>query len=121
LTDTSAKWQICLRRYERGCQLAHQDEPAKEQLGKEYPYQVMIAADAFAVNLGDLFCKNLGVPVRTHWINEDGAPYVVYCFADPQHARTFIEAFGGDGFDPATGARMPLAVRLEKWNSPSRG
>jgi hypothetical protein len=94
--------------------MERKDELSKAQIDKEYSYQVIIASDALMVNLGDLFCANLGVPVRTHSVHEDDKPYIVYCFADVGHARSFIELFGGERFDPVTGQRMPLWSQIKQ-------
>lgn len=80
-------------------------EITSAQIDREFPHQVIIRADDMAGGLGDLFCANAGVPVRTHSVRESDEWHIVFCFADEIHADQFVALFGAERFDPKTRGR----------------
>jgi hypothetical protein len=53
------------------------------------------------------FCREhrLSLCVRGHSVRWDDQEFVVFCFADADHAEIFREAFGGKPFDVADRGR----------------
>jgi len=45
------------------------------------------------------------VAPRTYSVNNGNDWYKVFCFADPEHAATFMARFGGERFNPAQRGR----------------
>jgi len=98
-------------------------ELPKSTLDREFPYQVAFPA-ARGVRHADevlirLFCDNLKVAPRHHTVRREDRDFVVYCFADPQHAAAFQARFGGEPFDPAERGRGASWWRWKK-SSPQR-
>ena len=74
-------------------------QSSRTLLNREYPHQVAVLAQKVAGKALDkviAFHAELGVPVKTHSIRKDDRWYLVYCFADRQHAVTFQAEFGGE-------------------------
>ena len=57
------------------------------------------------------FCLDLSVCERHH--NEDKW-WIVYCFAEAEHAERFRVRFGGERFDPKDGGRGASWARWYK-------
>jgi hypothetical protein len=68
-------------------------------LDRKYPHQVLVLAQKVVGKALDkviAFHAELGVPVKTHSIRKDDRWYLLYCFADQQHAARFQVEFGGE-------------------------
>jgi hypothetical protein len=70
------------------------------QLRQWWPHHVVLSADKVkslrnSTTVHD-FANTLSVAPRTYWLRRDDADYVVFCFAEPEHARTFAERFDGE-------------------------
>jgi hypothetical protein len=48
----------------------------------------------------EAFCFDLSVCERHHSVFHDDKWWIVYCFADAEHAERFRVRFGGEPFDP---------------------
>lgn len=73
------------------------------QIDRAWPHQVALPAEKCR---GDLFytthhfCEGLSVCQRTKHFYRDDRDYVVFCFADPEHADLFKARFGGEAIEP---------------------
>jgi hypothetical protein len=70
---------------------------------RAYPHQVALRADLCGGSNYDLveeFCKDLSLAPRGHSVRRNDVDYVVFCFADKEHASLFSERFGGEPFNP---------------------
>ena len=98
-------------------------ELPKSALDREFPYQVAFPAGRGVRHADEvlirLFCDNLKVAPRHHTVRRDDRDFIVYCFADPQHAALFQARFGGEPFDPAERGRGASWWRWKK-SSPQR-
>jgi hypothetical protein len=71
----------------------------RAQLRQWWPHHVVVSADKVnglrnCTTVRD-FDNTLSVAPRTYWFRRDDADYVVFCFAEPEHAQAFAERFGG--------------------------
>jgi hypothetical protein len=76
-----------------------QDQSSSTLLDRKYPHQVLVLAQKVAGTALDkviAFHAELGVPPKTRSIRKDDRWYLLYCFADPQHAARFQGEFGGE-------------------------
>ena len=48
----------------------------------------------------DAFCLDLSVSERHHSVFHEDKWWIVYCFADAEHADRFRLRFGGERFNP---------------------
>jgi hypothetical protein len=78
------------------------DQLPKTRLEREFPHQVAFPAARRAVSRDDrliqMFCDHRNVAPRHHTVRRGDKDFVVYCFADPQHAASFRAAFDGSPF-----------------------
>ena len=72
------------------------------RLDREFPYQVSFHANYVRNNadglLIQMFCEHRNIAPRHHTVRRGSKDFIVYCFADPQHAASFRAAFGGEPF-----------------------
>lgn len=77
-------------------------ELPKGRLAQEFPYQIAFPTARCAPSRDDLliqmFCDHRNVTPRHHTVRRDDKDFIVYCFADAQHAESFQAAFGGEPF-----------------------
>jgi hypothetical protein len=86
------------------------------QIDRECPHQVIISSSDVAGPQGGvtaIFFANLGIQPRTHTVRKNDEWHTIYCFADPQHADSFIALFGGNRFDPKTRGKGAGWARLK--------
>ena len=80
-------------------------EPTKTWLDKNFPHQVAIPAMRCTGTADgpqiQIFCHQVNVAPRHHSVRRDDKSYVVYCFANPQHAKAFAAIFEGEPFSPS--------------------
>jgi hypothetical protein len=93
-------------------------ELPKSRLDREFPYQVAFPAARGARNadgvLVQMFCDNLKIAPHHHTVRREDKDFIIYCFADPQHAASFQARFGGEPFDPAERGRGASWWRWKK-------
>lgn len=98
-------------------------ELPQSRLDREFPYQVAFPVARGARHADEkliqMFCDNLKIAPRHHTVRREDKDFIVYCFADPQHAAAFQAAFGGEPFDPADRGRGASWWRWKK-SSPLR-
>ncbi len=83
-----------------------------------WPHQVAVPEERCAGKFFDqhnAFCADLSRCHRGHSVHDGVKPYRVFCFADPDHARAFLEAFDGVPFYPEDRGR---GVNWMRWNRP---
>jgi hypothetical protein len=77
------------------------DQLPKTRLERDFPYQVALPTPQ-AISRDDrliqMFCEHRNVAPRHHTVRRGDKDFVVYCFADPQHAASFRAAFDGVSF-----------------------
>jgi hypothetical protein len=67
-------------------------------IDRDYPFQVAVPAKAVGgknLALVAVFHAQIGQPQRARSEFENDEWFEVYCFADPQHARSFQAVFNG--------------------------
>jgi hypothetical protein len=78
-------------------------ELSRARVDRGWPHQIALPA-AVLLNGGDktvrAFCDDLSLCARGHAVFHEGQWWNVYCFADAEHAETFMRQFGGEKFDP---------------------
>jgi hypothetical protein len=70
---------------------------------RAYPHQIALRADLCSGGNYELvqeFCKDLSLAPRGHSVRREDVDYVVFCFADKEHASRFRDRFAGEPFDP---------------------
>ena len=75
-----------------------------------WPYQVALPAGRCTGPKYPIlrqFCAGLSLCQRSHSFRRDGVDWVVFCFADPEHAARFQRCFGGELMDPASRPKRP--------------
>jgi hypothetical protein len=78
-------------------------ELTANRVDREWPYQVALHADQVAgknYSVTHDFCRDLSVCPRGHSVLRGNVTYIVFCFADAEHAELFRERFNGERFDP---------------------
>lgn len=98
-------------------------ELQKSRIDREWPHQIALPAkDCTVQNYHPVhnFCREAGLSLceRGHNIAESRALHIVFCFADPDHARIFQEQFGGFKVEPNAVARRLAAERLSVEQGP---
>ncbi len=83
-------------------------ELSKSAIDQGWPYQVAVEArqctgDQYMTK--HTFCMDLSLCSRGHAFRRDNTDYVVYCFAEREHAEMFQQRFGGEMHD-ASGAAL---------------
>jgi hypothetical protein len=74
-------------------------QPSRRMVDREYPHQVTVPAESVGGKNLDhviLFHAQIGQPQRSRSVFRGDRWFEVYCFADPQHARSFQALFGGE-------------------------
>jgi len=72
-------------------------------IDRGWPHQVAVPATECRGSLGrfmDAFCLDLSVCERHYSVFHEDKWWIVYCFADPEHAEKFRIRFGGERFNP---------------------
>ena len=68
-------------------------------LNREYPHQVLVRAKNVggkALDKVSDFHVKLGVTRKSCSVRKDDARYLLFCFADREHAKLFQAMFGGE-------------------------
>jgi hypothetical protein len=68
-----------------------------------WPHQVAVPATDCTGSHGrfmEAFCLDLSVCERHHSVFHEDKWWIVFCFADAEHAEKFRVRFGGEQFDP---------------------
>jgi hypothetical protein len=96
-------------------------ELSKHAIDRDWPHQVALAATFVAGRNHTIihdFChiEKLSVCQRHHAFRRDDVDYVVYCFAEREHAERFQWRFGGAIFDPMSRARW---LGSSRWIDPA--
>jgi len=74
-------------------------QPSRRLVDREYPHQVTVPAESVGGKNFDsviVFHAQISQPQRSRSVFRDDRWFAVYCFADPQHARSFQALFGGE-------------------------
>lgn len=90
--------------------------PTAVDLG--WPHQVAVPSDRCSGKHYDIhkaFCADLSLCERGHSVCHGSTHYRVFCFADPEHARMFREAFDGVPFYPEDRGK---GLRWMMWDRP---
>lgn len=90
--------------------------PSAIDLG--WPHQVAIPGDRCSGKFFDIhreFCRNLSLCSMGHSLSHKSVSYRVFCFADPDHATAFLQAFEGVPFYPEDRGK---GTRWMIWNRP---
>jgi hypothetical protein len=84
------------------------------RLAREFPHQVAVRAAQVSARHAELlaFCEALSLAPRQYTVRRADVDYVVFCFADAQHAARFREHFDGEPFDPRQRGR---GARWHEW------
>ena len=98
--------------------ISRRSEITSARLAREWPHWVAVRADIVAVRLSEMlaFCGSLSLAERHPTVRRNDVDYVVFCFADPDHAERFRVAFDGQPFDPSQRGRR---TRWQEWRSGS--
>jgi hypothetical protein len=74
-------------------------QPTRRMIDREYPHQVLVPAENVGGKKLDFviaFHAQIDAPQHSRSVFKDDRWYEVYCFAEPQHARSFQAIFGGE-------------------------
>ena len=87
-------------------------ERRTEQLGDRHRFAVPGRVAGRALHRAELselrqFCAGLSLCQRGHSFRRDDADWVVWYFADPEHAARFQRCSGGELMDPASRPKRP--------------
>jgi hypothetical protein len=63
------------------------------------------------------FCRSLSLAPRHPTVRRNDVDYVIFCFADSDHAESFRVQFNGAPFDPSQRGRR---TRWHEWRSGSQ-
>jgi hypothetical protein len=89
--------------------MARKGELSKTQLDRDFPHQVAVSADRCTGKADGpaihLFCFQANVAPRHHTVRRDDKDFIVYCFADKDHAELFRVVFQGEQFNPSERGR----------------
>ena len=86
-------------------------------IDRGWPHQVAVLATECRGSHGrfiDACCLDLSVCERHHSVFHEDKWWIVYCFADPEHAEKFRVRFGGERFDPKDRGRGASWARWYK-------
>ena len=88
------------------------------RLAREWPHWVAVRADQVAAHRGEMlaFCGSLSLAPRHPTVRRNDVDYVIFCFADSDHAESFRVQFNGAPFDPSQRGRR---TRWYQWLSGS--
>ena len=94
------------------------------RLDREFPYQVSFHAGYLRSTADDLliqmFCEHRNIVPHHHTVRRGFKDFIVYCFADPQHAVSFRAAFGGEPFVGAVKKIRSNSAAFARGLSPAR-
>jgi hypothetical protein len=79
--------------------MTRRGQPSRTVLDREYPHQVLVRAENLGGKTLDKvadFHVKLGISTKSRSIRKYDAWYMLYCFADPNHAKLFQVMFGGE-------------------------
>jgi hypothetical protein len=98
--------------------ISRRSELTSARLAREWPHWVAVRADQVAAHHGEMlaFCGSLSLAPRHPTVRRNDVDYVVFCFADPDHAERFRVQFNGAPFDPSQRGRR---TRWHEWRSGS--
>jgi hypothetical protein len=70
--------------------ISRRSEITSARLAREWPHWVAVRADIVAVRLSEMlaFCGSLSLAERHPTVRRNDVDYVVFCFADPDHAES---------------------------------
>ena len=74
-------------------------ELSQRTIEREWPHQVAITAETCRGGgyiTTHYFCEELSLCPRHGYFRRDDRDYVVFCFADPEHAELFRARFNGE-------------------------
>jgi hypothetical protein len=74
-------------------------QPSRRMIDREYPHRVTVPAASVGgrnLDLVIVFHAQIGQPERRRSLYKDDRWFETFCFADPQHARSFHALFGGE-------------------------
>jgi hypothetical protein len=93
-------------------------EITSAHLAREWPHWVAVRAAQVAAHHGEIltFCGSLSLAPRHPTVRRNDVDYVVFSFADPDHAKSFRIQFNGAPFDPSQRGRR---TRRHEWRSAS--
>jgi len=83
-------------------------ELAAAAIDRGWSHQVAVPATDCRGSHGrfmDAFCLDISVCGRHHSVFRDDKWWIVYCFADAEHAEKFRMRFGGERFRPKVSGR----------------
>ena len=86
-------------------------------IDRGWPYQVAVPATDCRGSHGrfmDAFCLDLSVCERHRSVFREDKWWIVYCFADAEHAEKFRMRFGGERFHPKVRGRGSNSARWYK-------
>ena len=84
------------------CLSCARGRPSGRMFDHELPYKVIVCADGVGGKNRDFviaFHTQIDATQRSRSVFNDDRWYQIYCFADPQHLRTFQAIFGGEQKD----------------------
>ena len=99
-------------------------ELSPSMLDRGWPYQVALPTEdergerlRFDKDV-ERFCRGqrLTLAPRHHQVHHDGKWWIVYCFAEPEHAERFRKAFHGEPFNPKDRGK---GTNWMKWRRPA--
>jgi hypothetical protein len=87
--------------------ISQRNEITIARLAREWPHWVAVRADIIAARHAEMlaFCDELSLASRNPTVRRNDVDYVVFCFADPEHAERFRVGFDGQPFDPSQRGR----------------
>jgi hypothetical protein len=86
------------------------DERRNAAIDRDWPHQVALPEQlctGMQLHEHRAFGMGRGMCERTHTFLRDDVTYIVYCFAQQQHAEAFQAAFGGEISAPKDRPRWP--------------
>jgi hypothetical protein len=77
-------------------------ELSPAEVDRRWPHQVAMSGEAARSRFTEIreFCTPLSLAPRGHEVRHRNEWYRVYCFAEAEHAKLFLDHFGGEPFDP---------------------
>jgi hypothetical protein len=79
-------------------------ELSKSQIDRDFPYQIALPADECKGKYFEVIRATsaaLGAAPSDHSVRQDDRDYVVFCFPNAANAKGFMNACGGEPFNPA--------------------
>ena len=77
--------------------ISRRSELTSARLAREWPHWVAVRADQVAAHHGEILasCGSLSLAARHPTVRWNDVDYVLFCFADPDHAESFLQRFEG--------------------------